>query len=316
MTNQDAATSPTQSTQAGQPGDETAFQLIQGVQTNIESPGKRAWRQFRRHRLALAGSLMLLIIVTLAVAAPIFTPYEPNVVDLRNVNKPPSSENVLGTDRTGRDIWTRTIYAGRVSLSVGAVAVAISTVIGTLLGALSGYYSQGVDNLIMRFTDVVMTFPSLIIILTLVAIIGPSILNLMLIIGFLGWPPAARIVRAEFLSLRERDFVMAAHCLGVRPGRVIRRHILPGVFAPLVVFISLGVANAILLEAGLSFLGVGVPQPTPSWGNMLNAARSLSVLEQAPWMWVPPGVMTILCVLAINFIGDGFRDAFDPRSAR
>ena len=155
----------------------------------------------------------------------------------------------------------------------------------------------------MRFTDVVMTFPALIIILTIVAIIGPSILNLMLIIGLLGWPPAARIVRAEILSLRERDFVLAAYCLGVRPGRIIRRHILPGVVAPLVVFISLGVAAAILLEAGLSFLGVGVPPPTASWGNMLNAARSLSVLENAPWMWIPPGVMTVLCVLAINFIG-------------
>lgn len=282
----------------------------------IDSPGRRAWRQFRRHKLAMVGGFLLLTILILAVAAPLFTPYDPNRINLRQITRPPSTEHWLGTDRTGRDIWTRTIYAGRISLSVGLVAVSISTFIGTVLGAFSGYYRGQVDSIIMRFTDVIMTFPPLIILLSIVAIVGPGIFNLMVIIGLLSWPPAARIVRSVFFSLREYDFVMAARCLGVPPRRIIIRHILPGVFAPLIVYISLGVAAAILLEAGLSFLGLGVPPPTPSWGNMLNAARSLSVLELAPWMWIPPGVMTVLSVLAINFIGDGLRDALDPRAER
>lgn len=282
----------------------------------VDSPGRRAWRQFRRHKLAMVGGLMLLIIVILAVGAPLFSRYDPNKVDLRQITRPPSTDHWLGTDRTGRDVWTRTIYAGRISLSVGIVSISLSTFIGTVLGAFSGYYRGQVDNIIMRFTDVIMTFPPLVILLSIVAIVGPGIFNLMVIIGLLSWPPAARIVRSVFFSLREYDFVMAAHCLGVPPGRIIIRHILPGVFAPLIVYISLGVAAAILLEAGLSFLSLGVPPPTPSWGNMLNAARSLSVLELAPWMWIPPGVMTVLSVLAINFIGDGLRDALDPRAER
>lgn len=283
-------------------------------QLQSDSPLRRALRRFLRHRLALAGSIVLLIVALSAIAAPIVERYDPTELDLRAREQSPSAEHWLGTDRTGRDVWSRTIHAGRVSLSVGLVAVSISTIIGTSLGVLSGYYGGLVDSIIMRFTDVVMTFPAILIILVLVAIVGPSLLNTMLIIGFLNWPRAARIVRSVVLEAREEQYVEAARCIGASNSRIILSHILPNAVAPLTVFVSFGVAAAILLEAGLSFLGLGVQPPTPSWGNMLNAARSVTVMESMPWLWLSPGFMIVICVLAINFVGDGLRDAFDPRS--
>jgi len=272
-----------------------------------------AWRRFRRHRLALFGLGVMVVLIISAVFAPWFARYDPNEIDLYNRSKPPSMEHWLGTDETGRDVWARMLYAGRVSLSVGIVAVAISTVIGTLLAGVSGYYGGKVDNMLMRFTDTFMSFPSLVIIITMVAILGPSIWNAMIAIGVFGWPSLCRLVRSEILSLRERQFVEAATCLGVPSRRIIFRHILPNVAGTITVFTTFGVANAILTEAALSFLGLGVQVPTPSWGNMIYSAQSLTVLESQPWLWVPPGATIILAVLAINFVGDGLRDALDPR---
>jgi peptide/nickel transport system permease protein len=205
------------------------------------------------------------------------------------------------------------MYAGRVSLSVGIVAVSITTVIGTILGGIAGYYGGNVDNTLMRFTDTFMSFPSLVIIITLVAILGPSIWNAMIAIGVFGWPGLCRLVRSEILSLRERQFVEAARCIGVPTRRIIFGHIIPNVTGTISVFITFAMAGAILTEAALSFLGLGVQVPTPSWGNMINAAQSLTVLESQPWLWVPPGLTIVLAVLAINFVGDGLRDALDPR---
>ncbi|MDQ6603737.1 MAG: ABC transporter permease, partial [Chloroflexota bacterium] len=201
---------------------------------------------------------------------------------------------------------------GRVSLSVGLVAVGIYTIIGLLLGALAGYYGGWVDSVIMRFADIVLSFPSLIIIITVVSILGPNIYNVMLVIGLLGWPPMARILRGLFLSLRERDFILASRTVGAPPARIIFKHLLPNALAPVIVAATFGIAQAILLEAGLSFLGLGVQPPTASWGNMLTDAQSLTVLESMPWLWIPPGIMIALAVLSINFIGDGLRDALDP----
>jgi peptide/nickel transport system permease protein len=281
--------------------------------TPIETPAARAWRRFRRHRLAITGLVALIVLAIMAIFAPFFTQYDPLAVDLYNRSQAPGGEHWLGTDRTGRDVWARTVYAGRVSLSVGLVAVAVSGTVGTLLGAVAGFYGGRVDNTLMRLTDVIMSFPPLIVILTVVAIIGPNIRNIMVVIGLLSWPPLGRLIRAQFLATKERDFVLAARCLGIPTRQIIFRHILPHAVAPLMVFVTFGMANAILLEAGLSFLGIGVPPPTPSWGNMLNQARSLEVLEQLPWAWVPPGIATIVAVTSINFIGDGLRDALDPR---
>lgn len=270
------------------------------------------WQRFRRHRVAVVGAVILLVLTAGAVGAPVLATNDPYKVDISAYRKGPAANHPLGTDSSGRDVFSRLLYAGRVSLSVGLVAVAIYTLTGVILGAFSGFYGGWLDASIMRLADVVLSFPALILIITVVAVLGPSIYNIMLVIGLLGWPPIARIVRALFLSLREREFVLASRIVGVSNGGIIFRHMLPNALAPVIVAATFGMANAILLEAGLSFLGLGVQPPTPSWGNMLKDAQSLTVLESMPWLWIPPGTMIALAVLSINFIGDGMRDALDP----
>jgi peptide/nickel transport system permease protein len=270
------------------------------------------WQRFRRHRVALVGALILLVLTAGAVAAPLVAANDPYKVDISAYRAGPVANHPLGTDSSGRDVFSRLLYAGRVSLSVGLVAVAIYTLIGVILGAFSGFYGGWLDSCIMRLADIVLSFPALILIITVVSVLGPSIYNIMIVIGLLGWPPIARIVRALFLSLREREFVLASRTVGASNGRIIFRHMLPNALAPVIVAATFGMANAILLEAGLSFLGLGVQPPTPSWGNMLKDAQSLTVLESMPWLWIPPGTMIALAVLSINFIGDGLRDALDP----
>jgi len=274
----------------------------------------QALRRFLRHRFALAGLVVFCLIASSCALAPYLTPYNPNQVNLRDAGQPPSSAHWFGTDRIGRDILSRTLYGGRVSLMVGVLATAVSTVIGTLLGALAGFYRGWVETCIMRLTDVAMTFPPIIIIMVFVSIVGPGMWNLIFILGILSWPGVCRLVRAEFLALREMEYVEASIALGASPYRVMFRHILPNAMAPILVNGSFGTAAAILTESGLSFLGLGIPPPTASWGNMLNNARVISVLESQPWIWLPPGIMIVLSVLAINFIGDGLRDALDPKS--
>ncbi len=260
----------------------------------------------------MAGLIFLLIVVSCALAAPWVTRYPPTKIQSGQTRAAPSREHILGGDVAGRDIWSRVVYGGRVSLSVGLVAVSISIAIALILGSLSGYYGGAVDMIIMRITDIMMVFPSLILIMTVVAVLGPSIYNVMAVIGFIGWTSSARLVRGQILSVREWDFVMAARCLGVQDQRIMFRHILPHVLGPLLVAATFGVASAILTEAGLSFLGLGVLPPTPSWGNMLNGAQSIFILERMWWIWLPPGLAILLTVLAINFVGDGLRDALDP----
>jgi peptide/nickel transport system permease protein len=272
----------------------------------------RAWRSFRRHRLALVGMVFLLILTISAIAAPVVAGRDPFAVDLRARGKPPSAEHLLGTELAGRDVWARLVYGGRVSLSVGLVSVTLAGLIGISLGLISGYNRGAVDQVLMRCTDVIMTLPTLVIILAVVSFLGPSIYNAMAVIGLLGWPGLARLVRGQVLSLRELGFVEAARALGAGDASIVSRHILPNVVGPIVVWGSFGVAGAILTEAALSFLGFGVQPPTASWGNMLNAALSLDVIETKPWIWVPPGVAVTVTVLAINFVGDALRDALDP----
>jgi peptide/nickel transport system permease protein len=286
---------------------------IAATSGRIPSPGYLAMRRFLRHRLAVLGLTVLVIIVLSAILAPLLTPWEPNQVDLRARNQSPSADHWLGTDRTGRDILTRTLYAGRISLMVGVVAVAISVVIGAVLGAVAGYFGGLWDSLIMRFTDIVMTFPAIVAILTLAAIVGPGVRNIIVIIGILNWPVPCRLVRSKLLTIRQQEYIHAARALGVPPVRIISRHAMPNALDVLIVYSSLGVATAILLEAGLSFLGLGVQPPTSSWGNMLNVARNVSVMEGQPWQWLPAGGAIVITVLAVNFVGDGLRDALDPR---
>ncbi len=274
------------------------------------------WSIFRRHRLAMVGMVVMGVLIAVAVAAPLLAPYDPNKISLSAFREGPSLAHLLGTDAQGRDVLSRIIFASRISLSVGLVAVAIYVVIGTLLGGVAGYFGGATDSIIMRLADVVLSFPSIIVIITVVSILGPSIFNVMLVIGLLGWPPIARLVRGEFLTLRGRDFVIASQSVGASSSRIIFRHILPNATTPIVVNATFGVAQAILLEAGLSFLGLGVQPPTASWGNILNAAQSVTILEEMPWLWLPPGAMIVISVLAINFLGDGLRDALDPRARR
>ncbi|HYI24277.1 MAG TPA: oligopeptide ABC transporter permease [Thermomicrobiales bacterium] len=276
----------------------------------------RFWTRFRRHRLAVIGVIALGILSALSILAPLLVNHPPNAVDLSAYRMPPDSNHWLGTDSAGRDVFSRLLYAGRVSLAVGIVAVGIYVLIGTLLGGLAGFFGGWVDGAIMRLADMVLSFPSIIVIITIVSIVGPSIINVMVVIGLLGWPPIARLVRGEFLTLREREFVLASIATGATSPRVIFRHILPNALTPVIVNATFGMASAILLEAGLSFLGLGVQPPTASWGNMLNAAQSITILEQMPWLWIPPGLAIVLAVLSINFVGDGLRDALDPRSRK
>ena len=270
------------------------------------------WRRFSRHKLAMIGMVILLILVLLAVAAPLVAGQDPYAVDLKSYRKAPNADHLLGTDSSGRDVFARLLFGARISLSVGVVAVSVYTALGLILGSLAGFYGGWVDSLLMRLADVVMAFPSLVLIITIASVVGPSIYNVMMVIGLLGWPPIARIVRGMFLSLRRREFVVAAQATGVQNGRLIWRHLVPNVLAPVIVAATYGMASAILIEAGLSFLGLGVQPPTASWGNMLNAAQSISILEGMPWLWVPPGMMIAITVLSLNFLGDGLRDALDP----
>jgi peptide/nickel transport system permease protein len=274
--------------------------------------GTGVWRRFRRHRLAVIGSSVLLILAIAALGAPLIASHGPYAIDLRAYRTGPSDNHWLGTDSAGRDVFSRLLHAGRVSLSVGLVAVSIYTAIGIALGALAGFCGGWIDSLVMRLADVFLSFPSLIIIITLASVLGPSIYNVMIAIGVLGWPPIARLLRGEFLSLREREYVLGARASGCGNARLVFRHLLPNAMAPVIVAATFGIAYAILIEAGLSFLGLGVQPPTPSWGNMLTDAQSLTVLESMPWLWLPPGIMIALAVLSINFIGDGLRDALDP----
>lgn len=275
---------------------------------------KKVLQRFLHHRLAVASALFLLLLLLLSFPlAPVLTPADPDRIDLKAIGKAPSLAHPLGTDMTGRDLWSRLVYGGRVSLSVGVVAVSIYVTLGVLLGSLAGYYGGRVDGWIMRFTEVVMAFPTLIILITIVAIVGPGLFNSMIAIGLIGWTGIARLVRGQILSIREMDFVTAARAVGATQGRILVHHVLPNVIAPIVVAATFGIAGAILTEAGLSFLGLGIKPPTPSWGNMINEAQQLTIIESKPWIWLGPGLMITLAVLAINFIGDGLRDALDPR---
>jgi peptide/nickel transport system permease protein len=263
--------------------------------------------------MAVASAILMIVVVLVSFPLASIIAQDPLRLELKSAAQPPNADHILGTDVIGRDVFSRVVYGGRVSIAVGLVAVSIYITIGTILGLLSGYYGGRVDGLIMRATDTVMAFPMLIVLICVVSIIGPGLFNGMIAIGVLGWAATARLVRSVVLSIRQQDFVTAAHAIGAPTRRILTRHILPNVVAPLTVAASFGIAGTILTEAGLSFLGLGVRPPTPSWGNMLNEAQSIEIIDHMPWLWIPPGLMITLCVLAINFIGDGLRDALDPR---
>lgn len=286
------------------------------VTKQIRGRGSQLLRRYAKHRLAVVGALVMLLLVAVSIFAPLVAPEPPNFANLREVRKGPSDNHWLGTDLTGRDVLSRIIYGGRISLSVGVLAVAIYITIGTVLGALAGYFGGFVDGLIMRVTDTMMSLPTLLIIIVFVSVAGPSLSSVIAVIGLLGWTGTCRLVRGQMLSLREQEFIAAAKVIGCSNGRIILRHLLPNVVSLLIVMATFGMATAILLEASLSFLGLGVRPPTASWGGMLHDAQSPVVLSDLPWLWLAPGTMIAITVLAINFMGDGLRDALDPRATR
>jgi peptide/nickel transport system permease protein len=285
------------------------------------------WMRFRRHKMAVAGIISLTLLILYATLGAAFTTEAySNVTDTSIRLMPPSSEHPFGTDTVGRDILSRTIYGGQISLIIGLVAMAVEVILGVLIGAIAGYYGGILDSLLMRFTEAMFNIPQIPLLLVLGKLLSDkvpplnllgrefsgSVIVIIAVIGLTSWMPLARIVRANFLSLKEREFVTAAHCIGTRNGPIIFGHIVPNTMAPIIVSGTLGVANAIISEAYVSFLGVGVMPPTATWGNMLNGAYQY--IETAPWLWIFPGTLIVLTVLSINFIGDGLRDALDPHS--
>jgi len=288
----------------------------QNIEINMlkgENLGYKAFKRFKRHKLALLSVIFLSTLIMIAIVVPIFNQSSVFNLNFSEILHPPSWKHPLGTDDLGRDVFARVIYGARVSLSVGIVAVCISTAIGIILGAISGYMGGKVDMLVMRFTDTIMCFPYFVIIMALVSVLGPSLLNTMLAIGFLSWPRTARITRGQFLYLKEKQFVEADKCLGIKESTIIFSHLLFNALSPVLVSATFDMANAILMESSLSFLGLGVQVPIPSWGMMLREASTLRILKNMHWMWIPPGIMITLTVLSINFIGDGLRDAMDPK---
>lgn len=280
----------------------------------VLTPSKIVWNKLKRNKLAVFGAVVLILLILLSVVAPIISPYGRDTVDLLNIESVPTAKHILGTDELGRDIFTRLIYGGQVSLSIGVFATLIQLVIGITLGAIAGYFGGITDKAIMRFVDIVMCFPFLVIAITIASILGPSIWNVMFVIGILGWPKIARIVRAEILSLKEREFIEAAKALGLDSKDIILKHVIHNIYAPIIVYGTLGIAQGILSEASLSFLGLGVKQPQPSWGNMLSSAQNMRILQSEWWLWIPPGLMVFLTIISINFLGDGLRDALDPKT--
>ncbi|MEC9488695.1 MAG: oligopeptide ABC transporter permease [Halanaerobium sp.] len=283
------------------------------MKAEVESPWRVAWKRFKKNKLALLGLFIILIMALMAIFAPWISPYDPNETDILNTKEPPSGEHWLGTDRIGRDLFSRLIYAGRISLTVGLVSMSISVLIGTILGLLAGFYGGWIDSLISRLVDIFLSIPFLILAVTVISVFGPSLYNIMVVIGVISWPGLCRLVRGQILSLREREFIEAARALGSSDRRIMYRHLLSNTFAPIIVSATLRVASAILLEAGMSFLGLGVQPPKTSWGAMLQTANNVVVLKNMPWFWIPPGIMIMLAVLSINFVGDGLRDALDPK---
>ena len=269
------------------------------------------WARFRRNKMAMSGLVMVGGLFAVSLFAPWLAPYDPGFIDLKEVLIAPSAEHWLGTDPLGRDVLSRIIYGAQVSLKVGFVAVGLATCIGLMVGALAGFYGGWVDLVLMRFVDLMLCFPSFFLILAVIAVLEPSIWNIMVVIGLTGWMGVARLVRAEFLSLREREFVVAARALGASDRRLILRHLLPNALAPVMVSATLGVAGAILTESALSFLGLGVQPPTPSWGNILTAGKDN--IEIAWWLSVFPGLAILVTVMSYNLLGEGIREAIDPR---
>lgn len=295
----------------------TQLQAEEAVTRETLSPWKIARRNFLRHKMAVASLIFFLALVaTVFIWSAILPGDAATNTDYYAINKGPSLAHPMGTDGVGSDVLKRLVLGGRLSLTVGLLAMAIAIILGTMVGSVAGFYGGKVDNLLMRIVDMMLSIPLLFLIITLAAVLGPSVRTIIIVIGISSWMDVSRIIRANFLSLKNKEFVEAARSIGVKDLQIIFRHILPNTMAPIIVAATLGVANAILLEAYVSFLGYGIQPPQPSWGNLVSAGSFLFTIQQSPWMLYFPGLLITLTVLSVNFIGDGLRDALDPHSRR
>ncbi|HZX07815.1 ABC transporter permease [Kribbella sp.] len=294
----------------------TTVSAQDGLAARSFSPRALAWRRFRAHRLAMAGLAVLLLLVLASALGPLLYRTDPNAVDPLLYRQPPGSGHPLGTDSAGRDVLARLLAGGRVSLTIGLVAASLATVIGVGLGVTAGYLRGRTEAALSRIAEVFQSFPTLIVIIVAAAFLGPNLWLLILSLGFMQWTQAFRLTRGLTLSLREQDSIEAVEGLGATPWRIVRKHLVPAVLPQAAVSFTLLTATVIMTEAALSFLGLGVPPPTATWGGMINEAQQLRILGSMPWMWAPPGIAIALTVMAVNFVGDGLRDAVDPRGSR
>jgi peptide/nickel transport system permease protein len=288
--------------------------LNPNVKKNPDTLTKITINKFMKNKLAVIGAVMLFIIITLALLAPWITQFEPQKQSLLNKLQSPGGEHWLGTDRFGRDVFSRILFGARISLLVGFASVAGSITIGTVIGAIAGYFGGKIDAVLMRIVDVIISIPTIFLLITLVTIFQPGVDKLILIFALTGWTFTARLVRGEFLSLRSREFVLASKTIGTRSHTIIFSHILPNAMGPIIVSATLGVGGVILAESALSYLGLGIQPPTPSWGNMLQDAQNFTIMLKHWWYPLFPGLMILITVLSFNFVGDGLRDALDPKT--
>jgi peptide/nickel transport system permease protein len=310
-----AATSPTSLGEppqypAGNPGEHGAETLLEVAAPAGVSPWKDTVRRFRRNKLAMVGLTVVGLLVLVAIFAPLVARQDPLLISSQ-LRKPPSSEHWFGTDAIGRDLFARVVYGARVSLRVGITAAIIATVIGSLFGALAGFYGGFIDALLMRITDILLAFPYFILAIAIITVVGRGELPVIMVLGFLGWLAIARVLRSSFLQLKQMEFIEAARALGASNKRIILRHLLPNAIQPVIVYSTLFIGSAVLSEAALSFVGVGITEPTPSWGLMVNQGRKF--LTSAPHLLLFPGGAIFIMVLAFLFVGDGLRDALDPK---
>jgi len=268
------------------------------------------WEAFKRHKLAMISAVVFFIMMVACFAAPLIAPYEFDAINLGAIRQPPSMENLMGTDDLGRDLFTRILYGGRISILIGIFSALVGTGVGALVGSVAGFYGGKLDNYLMRFTDMAYSIPTLPLLIVLSSFTKAAVPMMVAIIGFLSWMPTARVVRGSVLSIKEKEFVEAARMIGAPDHTIIGRHILPNAIGPIIVGVTLGVGNAIIVESSLSFLGLGVQPPTPTWGNMLMDSQS--TMATKPWLTIFPGMAILLIVLSVNFLGDGLQDALDP----
>jgi peptide/nickel transport system permease protein len=278
---------------------------------NAESFISQTFHYLMKNKLAVIGGILVLLVFILSIFAPLVAPYNPSTIDIKSILVGPSLTHPLGTDDLGRDVLSRMLWGGRISLEVGFVAVGIATILGIILGSLAGFYGGWVDSMIMRSVDIMLSIPTIFLVLAVIAILEPSIINIMIVIGLTSWMEPARLIRAEFISLKEREFVIAARAIGATDDRIMMRHILPNGLSPILVSATMGVGGAILIESALSFLGLGVQPPAPSWGSLLSSGKDN--IEIAWWLSAFPGLAILVTVLGYNLLGEGIRDALDPR---